>query len=112
MRKKDLKSGMIVELQNEERYLLVRFDNGLHGVGQISELNLDEFNDDLTCGGASKYDIVKIYLPEDVVSFNDFMDVFRCREIWSRDESREISAEEAFRVLREHYGCNVKITEE
>ena len=32
--------------------------------------------------------------------------------IWSREPNeREISSEEAFKILKEHYGCDVKIKE-
>ena len=31
--------------------------------------------------------------------------------LWERKEAKEISSEEAFEVLKQHYGCDVKIKE-
>ena len=87
MKKSDLKNGMVVELRNGKRFLIV---NDL-GIGKDSCINLDGFfgydknlND---VSGFSEFDITKIYKTEGT-TFKTLFDKERLSLIWEREETK------------------------
>ncbi len=93
MTKSDLKNGMVVELRNGKRFLIV---NDL-GIGKDSCINLDGFfgydenlNDVI---GGSIFDITKIYKTEGT-TFKTLFDKERLSLIWEREEQEELSEED------------------
>ena len=87
MTKSDLKNGMVVELRNEKRFLIV--DN--LGIGKDSCINLDGFfgydknlND---VSGFSEFDITKIYKTVGN-TFKTLFDDERLNLIWEREETK------------------------
>lgn len=106
--KADLKDGMMLELRNGLKMIWLYG----HKVGPQSWGS--EAHDDLT-GLRYETDIVKVGYPDMNKSIEgsleyilnlDFSEI-----LWERKEEKEISSEEAFAVLKEHYGCDVKIKE-
>ena len=87
MRKSDLKNGMVVELRNGKRFLIVND----FGIGEDSCINLDGFmgyNENLyDVIGYSEYDITKIYKTEGN-TFNNLFDNERLSLIWEREETK------------------------
>ena len=93
MTKSDLKNGMVVELRNGKRFLIV---NDL-GIGKDSCINLDGFmgydenlNDIMRY---SEYDIIKIYKTEGN-TFKTLFDNERLTLIWEREEKSKLSEED------------------
>ena len=93
MTKSDLKNGMVVELRNGKRFLIV---NDL-GIGKDSCINLDGFfgydenlNDIMRY---SEFDIIKIYKTEGN-TFKTLFDNERLNLIWEREEKQELSNED------------------
>lgn len=108
MKKSDLKSGMVVETRNGNRYLLVEHRGKIFLLGYDGFNYMSSYEEDLTMISNPDYDIDKVW--------NGFPSSFKYlaafdpeRAVWTREETREITAEEAFRILKEHYGCPVKI---
>lgn len=103
----DLKDGMMCERRNGIRMLW------LEGAMRGYNIWCSGTQYDLTGETNRDNDIVKVGYPDfdryhvisDALSGN-FKEV-----IWERKEEKEISSDEAFRVLKEHYGCDVKIKE-
>lgn len=103
----DLKDGMMCERRNGIRMLW------LEGAMRGYNVWCSGTQYDLTGETNRDNDIVKVGYPDfdryhvisDALSGN-FKEV-----IWERKEEKEISSDEAFRVLKEHYGCDVKIKE-
>ena len=93
MTKSDLKNGMVVELRNGKRFLIV---NDL-GIGKDSCINLDGFfgyDENLyDISRFSEFDITKIYKTVG----NTFRTLFnneRLNLIWEREEKQELSNED------------------
>ena len=93
MTKSDLKNGMVVELRNGKRFLIV---NDL-GIGEDSCITLDGFmgydenlNDIMRY---SEFDITKIYKTEGN-TFKTLFDNERLSLIWEREEKQELSKED------------------
>ena len=87
MTKSDLKNGMVVELRNGKRFLIV---NDL-GIGKDTYIHLDGFggydkklNDVI---GDSTYDITKIY-KSNGFTFKNLFDNERLSLIWEREETK------------------------
>lgn len=108
--KNDLKDGMMVEQRDGSRWLWLY--GALRGIG----VWCSGTQEDLT-GQSQDLDIVKIGYPEidntflggGVLEFileSDFAET-----LWERQDEKEISSEEALAVLKEYYGCDVKIKE-
>ena len=106
--KDDLEDGMMLELRNGSKMIWLYG----HKVGPLSWGS--ETHDDLT-GFHYETDIVKVGYPDmnkategslEYILNLDFSEI-----LWERKEEKEISSEEAFAVLKEHYGCDVKIKE-
>lgn len=93
MTKSDLKNGMVVELRNGKRFLIV---NDL-GIGKDSCINLDGFlgyDENLNdVSGDSEFDITKIYKTEGT-TFKTLFDNERLSLIWEREEKSKLSNED------------------
>lgn len=100
----DLKDGMMCEMRDGERMLWLS--------GAMRSIRYwCKSQHDLTGVPIKSFDIVKVGYPNfdknptiGSALKGDFKEV-----IWERVEEKEISIDEAMRVLQEHYGCNVKI---
>ena len=93
MTKSDLKNGMVVELRNGKRFLIV---NDL-GIGKDSCINLDGFfgyDENLNdVSRFSEFDITKIYKTEGT-TFKTLFDNERLNLIWEREEETKLSNED------------------
>lgn len=103
----DLKDGMMCEMRDGTRMLW------LEGAMRDCNTWYSRTQYDLTGEIDRDDDIVKVGYPDfdnnktiKCALNSDFKEV-----IWERKEEKEISSDEAFRVLKEHYGCDVKIKE-
>ena len=87
MTKSDLKNGMVVELRNGKRFLIV---NDL-GIGKDSCINLDGllgYDENLyDISGDSTFDITKIYISSGR-NFKNLFDKDRLNLIWEREEAK------------------------
>ena len=87
MTKSDLKNGMVVELRNGKRFLIVND----RGIGKDTCISLDGFggyDENLyDVIGYSEYDITKIYKTEGN-TFNNLFDNERLSLIWEREEAK------------------------
>ena len=109
MKKSDLKNGMIVKLRNGERYMLIDFKGEMWFIGQKEIGSIREYGENLK-NQQEEFDIMEVY-DQEPRPLRDITNVVG-RVIWRRGkETKEITAAEAFRVLREHYGQDVKIME-
>ena len=90
MNKSDLKNGMVVELRNGKRFLIV---NDL-GIGKDTYIKLDGYDgydenlNDIS--DAKTFDITKIYKTEGF-AFKNLFDNERLTLIWEREEKEELS---------------------
>lgn len=109
--KADLKTGMVVETRNGNRYMVY----GTHLVRNLNHVDLNNYDQNMKCVSNNDFDIMKCfdiyddaYSIEDIISPNKFyLDL-----LWKRKpEEKVISSNEAFKVLKEHYGCDVQIKE-
>lgn len=111
MKKRDLRNGMTVEYANGSRRLVMIIDGELIFLGECNSFKGEYYREDLTNEYSEELDIVKVYknVPtslEEMLKESDQL-------LWQReDNTKEISVSEAFRVLKEHYGCDVKIMED
>ena len=103
----DLKDGMMCEMRDGTRMLWFK------GAMRDCDFWCSGTQYDLTGVTKRDHDIVKVGYPDfdryQVISGvlkGDFKEI-----IWERKEEKEISSDEAFRTLKEHYGCDVKIRE-
>lgn len=105
--KADLKDGMMCERADGKKMLWI------NGAMRGSDRWCSGIQNDLTVDMASVLDIVKVGYPD----FDKYATISRALDgdfkevIWERKQEKEISSEEAFAVLKEHYGCDVKIKE-
>ena len=87
MKKSDLKNGMVVELRNGKRFLIV---DDL-GIGKDSCINLDGlfgYDENLyDYSGDSTFDITKIYISSGR-TFKNLFDKDRLNLIWEREEAK------------------------
>ena len=99
MTKSDLKNGMVVELRNGKRFLIV---NDL-GIGKDSCINLDGFFGydenlyDVT--GNSTFDITKIYISSGR-TFKNLFDNGRLSLIWEREEKPKLSEKDKNKIVK------------
>lgn len=109
--KADLKDGMMVVERNGYGYIW------LYGAKRDDCECFHDTRNDLTSIRGRKHDIIKVGYPK--VDSYDLTGVERIlcsvnsgfrQIIWEREE-KEISSEEAFAILKRHYGCDVKIKE-
>lgn len=109
--KSDLKSGMVIQVRNGDTYLLCDFNGVLHAIKNDSCFHLTNHRSDMKCEVNEDFDIVKVFY-NGCNSLSSVLDVTDTKPIWTCGEEKEISADEAFRILKEHYGCDVKIMQE
>lgn len=108
--KADLKDGMMAELRDGSRWLWLY--GALRGIGvwcSVTQEDLTGQNQDLDIVKIGYPEIDNTFLGRGVLEFileSDFAET-----LWERQDEKEISSEEAFAVLKEHYGCDVKIKE-
>ncbi len=111
MKKSDLRNGMTVELATGDRRLVMMIDGELILLGECSNLKGECYREDLTNLYSKNLDVVKVYknAPTSLEEMLEASDQL----LWRReDNTKEISVSEAFRILKEHYGCDVKIMED
>lgn len=105
--KADLRDGMMCERADGSKMLWLN--------GEMRGINAwcSGTQSDLTNSGGKSLDIVRVGYPDfdkyGPISYalnGDFKEV-----LWERKQEKEISSEEAFAVLKDHYGCDVKIKE-
>lgn len=105
--KDDLKDGMMCEMRNGRRMLWM--------AGAMRDCNTwhSRTQHDLTGEASRDHDIVKVGYPDfdNNKTIKGALNSGFKEVIWERKEEKEISSDEAFRVLKEHYGCDVKIKE-
>lgn len=93
MTKSDLKNGMVVELRNGKRFLIV---NDL-GIGKDTHIELDGFfgydKNLYDVSGFSEFDITKIYKTVGN-TFRTLFDNERLSLIWEREEKSKLSKED------------------
>lgn len=105
--KADLKDGMVVEQNNEERYLVIG-DRLLW----LSGYNpLTQFNDDLTNILGEKYHIKRVFKVKSKYVYN-LREIFgdeNLELIWERDETKRMTSEEMRVKLEELTGEKIEI---
>ena len=105
--KDDLKDGMMCEMRNGRRMLWM--------AGAMRDCNTwhSRTQHDLTGEASRDHDIVKVGYPDfdNNKTIKGALNSGFKEVIWERKEEKEISSDEAFQVLKEHYGCDVKIKE-
>lgn len=105
--KADLKDGMMCEIADGKKMLW--FNGEMRGI----DAWCSGTQSNLTNPGREDLSIVRVGYPD----FDKHTTISRAlngefKEIlWERKQEKEISSEEAFAVLKEHYGCDVKIKE-
>jgi hypothetical protein len=116
MKKSDLKTGMWVETRDGKlAMVLLNTENG-NIISGKTWMPLDSINENLEYKYEEKnYDIVKIYQPifnRDYLNDSETYENANRTLIWEREKpTKEISSTEAFAILKQHYGCDVKISE-
>lgn len=95
--KADLKDGMMVEDNVGRKYLYLG--------GKLRKSGI--------CKDCDSDEICKIGYPnyESNFTISELLIYGFSKIIWERKEAKEISSEEAFAILKQHYGCDVKIRE-
>lgn len=92
MKKLDLKSGMVVEYANGEKRLVVTINAELFLISRASFAEVRSFNEDLTCNGDPKMNIVKVYQPKGAASLSTLLQCDNC--IWERPKEIVLSMQE------------------
>lgn len=111
MKKSDLKNGMTVELATGDRRLVIVIDGELFFLGEYGNLSAEFYREDITNPYSKDLDVTKVY-KNAPTSFEEMLEASD-HLLWRReDNTKEISVSEAFRILKEHYGCDVKIMED
>lgn len=95
--KSDLKDGMMVEDAIGRKWLYLG--------GKLRKPGV--------CKDCKPDDICRFGYPDYERNFtiNELLASGFSKIIWERKEAKEISSEEAFAILKQHYGCDVKIKE-
>ena len=105
--KDELKTGMTVTTRDSEIFVVY----GEHLLAIDGFESIHNYYIDLTHCDDSYFDIVEVHdINKNVTSLKDIL-YNPGKLIWSRLKEKEISSEEAFKILKEHYGCDVKIRE-
>lgn len=109
MELKDLKTGMVVELRNGDKYLVINQDGKLNGIRENSYITFNSLyahKSDMTWPADSFLDVVKVFRP--VLTGFEYMlkDERNC--IWTRDEKRKMTVSEICKEL----GYEVEIVKE
>ena len=93
----DLKDGMMVEDANGRKWLYLG--------GKLRKSGM--------CKDCKPEDIYRFGFPRygRNLTINELLTYGFSKIIWERKEEKEISSEEAFAILKQHFGCDVKIKE-
>ena len=107
----DLKTGMIVETRCHEPYMV--YDKRLISASGYEPLI--NYTIDLYHRTNRDFDIIRVFNISNMVCNTTDLCTDLGDLLWERKskelEGRVISPDEAFKVLKEHYGCDVKIGE-
>ena len=97
--KADLKDGMVVEQNNEERYLVM--GDKLLCLGGYNPLT--QYNDDLTNILGKKYHIEKVFKVKSkcVYGLREIFDIENLELIWERTETKHMTVKEMRQKLEE-----------
>jgi hypothetical protein len=109
MELKDLKTGMVVELRNGDKYLVINQAGKLSGIRENSYITFNSLyahKSDMTWSDDSCLDIVKVFCP----SLSGFRTMLKNERncIWTRDEKRKMTVSEICKEL----GYEVEIVKE
>lgn len=115
--KKDLKSGMVVEVRCGERYLVLADpSNWLYLINDHGRLLISNFNENLESLVNNNFDITHVYNPLNYLSINE---LFNCRSYldhWYLNGAKEILKPEPEEMTLEEIckalGKEVKIVKE
>jgi hypothetical protein len=105
----DLKTGMVVEIRDGGKYMIINLDGELFGIGMNCYVTLDGeqlYKSNMTRSDDSDLDIMKVFKP----ALNGFSrmlsDERNC--IWNREEVRKMTVSEICKEL----GYEVEIVKE
>ena len=99
MKKSDLKNGMVVELRNGKRFLIVK-DKGIGKDTCITINGFGGYDENLyDVIGVSEYDIIKIYKTEGN-TFKTLFDNERLSLIWEREEKPKLSEKDKNKIVK------------
>ena len=99
--KEDLKTGMIVEYRDKSRGVIIRDTI----VEPDTFLSMSNLTDNLKCSDSHypNNDIMKVYEGKEYHSFGNMLSN-PGKLIWQRYETKEISMDEAMKIIAEHIG--------
>ena len=99
--KEDLKTGMIVEYRDKTRGIII----GDTIVELDTFLSMSNLTDNLKCSDSHypNNDIIKVYEGREGNSFGNMLS-YPGKLIWQRYETREISMDEAMKIIAKHIG--------
>ena len=99
--KEDLKTGMIVEYRDKTRGIII----GDTIVEPDTFLSTSKLTDDLKCSDSHypNNDITKVYEGKEDDSFRNML-LYPGKLIWQRYETKEISMDEAMKIIAKHIG--------
>lgn len=101
----DLETGMVIHTRSEGNLMVY----GDKMIDQDGFTDCVDYNEDFKSRYFSTFDIMKVTgIDPDADTFGKALEG-KGPIIWERKEEKEISAEEAFRILSDHYGCEVKV---
>lgn len=117
MKKSDLHTGMIVKLRNG-KFKTVLFnvciDNICNNidlfVGENGFLRLENYNENLTCSNADKYDVMEVFKQKEDIAFGvkEPKAGNLGKTLWKRKEARKMTVSE----ICEKLGYNIEIIKE
>jgi hypothetical protein len=112
MTKDQLKTGMWVVTRSEGNYMVAKDgEKGSFLINRSECVSFTNINNDLTCLSNHDFDIMKVYgsrTASDMLNTN----LANKKLLWTRPaEVKEVSKDEAFKILKKKFGCDIKITE-
>lgn len=114
MNKHDLKTGMIVEIEDGREFLVVK--DSIFGdllIGRNANFELLDFYNNMNHKGIEKYNIAKVYKPIGYEHVCLYPTKSTRTLIWERNKTKEISMSDVMDILAEKLGCEkdrIKIT--
>ena len=114
MTKDDLKTGMVVEIEDGREFVVVK--DSIFGdllIGRNVNFDLLDFLNNMNHKTYEKYNIAKVYKPLDYANVCLNPTKSSRTLIWQRKEPKEIPMSEVMDILAEKLGCskgNIKIT--
>lgn len=105
MKKSDLKSGMVVETREGNRYLVIKDGDLLYFMNSNESTYLEDiYGDDLLSTQSDNFDIMKIC--DKTLTFKDVK--YTTNLLWEREKPRKMTIEQLERI----FGFPVEIVEE